>query len=95
MHLSSELKESTMKCLSPSRESQISNLKGFSGLEKQNDMHSDTSPKGCDSANSLIFEESGGEIGEGKGLHYGNFHESFHEGICIEDLLYKNYVFYN
>ncbi|OMJ91544.1 hypothetical protein SteCoe_5918 [Stentor coeruleus] len=95
MHPSSELKESTMKCLPPSEESQISYLKDLPGLEKPNDIHSDVSSKGLDSANSLIFEESGGEMGEGKGLHYGSFQESFHEEMCIEDSLYKNYLFYD
>lgn len=95
MYLSSELKETTMKCLPPSEESQISYLNGLSGLEKPNDMHSDVSSKDHDSANSLIFEESGGEIGEGKGLHYGSFQESFHGELCIEDPLYNNYLYYN
>lgn len=95
INLSSERKENPIKCHSTPEENHLLNMQSLSELEKVQEMHTDISLKCLDSRNSQVFEEIGGDVGEGQGLHSGNFHDALLDEWSIEDAICKNYIYYN
>ncbi|OMJ76283.1 hypothetical protein SteCoe_24379 [Stentor coeruleus] len=95
INFSSERKENSIKCIPIAEENHLSNIQSLAKLEKVQEMHSNISFKCISSKNSLIFEESGGDVGEGQGLHYGSFHDALLDEWSIEDVICKNYIYYN
>ncbi|OMJ69806.1 hypothetical protein SteCoe_32368 [Stentor coeruleus] len=93
INLSSERKE-IIKCIPTAEENHLSNIQSLVEFENIQEIHSDVSLKYFVSKNSQVFEESGGEVGEGQGFHCESFYDVLFEEF-IQDDICKNYIYYN